>query len=966
MATLTKVKSEPVAISTLALSVPTPFPKQNLAGNSSSVDISSHEQRPQLQESEPALSISSEVFERQETERQNGSLHELMPSIVHVERACIMALNNLLSLPVRWKTIVPDRRHSMPNAPQSSSSQAVEESSTSALHTLVSNLRTRDNEKMIQASSLESDTDLLQELHIRVNEISSSLETSDAELVKTLIALLSHLHRLSVLVNPYSPSPIASFWSAGDSNESHNLFDTLKRQLSDFQLERSTSQQDVVPRGSKPVLAVEATLLWSQIDQELDTVVSMCKERTEYLSYDPPDYEYDTLPVYDHESQSFIDVYDHQKMRGEASSTSPIMPGGQMSEKRRLDLEAVTMAIDRLYLVAPQLHNQRVELKSTKLAQMEKARRQGSSTAPILSRSVGKQKERDRDVKELENMFELINKASERSFKDQSVILDGGMQARLEKVRRRDIAKREAFVDQLAEHSDARRLHDQDALLQEKTKDPDAMLSLPEFIREAVPAGSLKTHNPKALLTLPEFIKEVPPPHIISSRSTSALPIPAPSGGALARLKSKSKNRDRSMSAPPLAWLRSSSSKSNIRESSPKVNEESSSPDFSFDVTYVAEFHETLHHVLVFFTVTGAQPGFDLEAEVVPSFSNNQADDGDRLIIKSGSKSSPPLILPARVVPGKQEIKVQSGHFEIKLAALSSLTLPLEPGPLLDATQLSNANPTSFICSMCSLQLIQSSKFRYCDLPSEHWEELVDAWMCHSSQTLNDNIVKNGRGGFWPSIDQALVGGSYILFEDSAMTKDNLHPDTFKGDDHRLVRCLCGSVLGRCQEHFSSDPSKVTAFKILKYAVRPVSASSEPIRIPLSAFIVEDMVEFVHAHASHRFVISDEEDERPRILIWLFKPSLQLAYATLKRYAIPKSSSMNVAKVLYKLIGPSEGKLNLKNMLEKYPGFPQAEYLFYPMDTCQRLAVLLKESNRTYPDNMRTMTGLEVGWLQRA
>lgn len=46
--------------------------------------------------------------------------------------------------------------------------------------------------------------------------------------------------------------------------------------------------------------------------------------------------------------------------------------------------------------------------------------------------------------------------------------------------------------------------------------------------------------------------------------------------------------------------------------------------------------------------------------------------------------------------------------------------------------------------------------------------------------------------------------------------------------------------------------------------------------------------------------------------VWLFKPNLQLAYTTSKRYAIPKSGSMNAAKVLYKLIGPTEGQLNLK------------------------------------------------------
>ena len=45
--------------------------------------------------------------------------------------------------------------------------------------------------------------------------------------------------------------------------------------------------------------------------------------------------------------------------------------------------------------------------------------------------------------------------------------------------------QREAFVTRLARHSDAGRLHAQEAVLPKKrTKDPDAMLSLPEFIRE--------------------------------------------------------------------------------------------------------------------------------------------------------------------------------------------------------------------------------------------------------------------------------------------------------------------------------------------------------------------------------------------------------------------------------------------------------------------------------------------------
>lgn len=70
---------------------------------------------------------------------------------------------------------------------------------------------------------------------------------------------------------------------------------------------------------------------------------------------------------------------------------------------------------------------------------------------------------------------------------------------------------------------------------------------------------------------------------------------------------------------------------------------------------------------------------------------------------------------------------------------------------------------------------------------------------------------------------------------------------------------------------------------MLKYAIRPVSPTTEyvhsycwlslclicgrPVKLPLSAFIVEDMQEFVQAHASYRFIVLDEEDERPRILV---------------------------------------------------------------------------------------------------
>jgi hypothetical protein len=334
----------------------------------------------------------------------------------------------------------------MPTSPHASTtSQADIEFSSSALQTLVSNLRNRDGSgEMIEFHESTSDSELFQELHTRVANISSTLEPTDAILAKALVTLLSHFNRLSDIQLDSSLSISHSAhpgsWEEVEASPSADLFDTLKRQLSGLQLERLSSQPEILAPGAPPVLVVEAALLWTRIDEELEAVVAMCKERTENLShqplehlppqYDPAGYQFDTPPEYELGSRTSTEE------KPQAGLHSPVASARHMDEKMRLDLEGVAMAIDRLYLVAPQLHNQRVELKSSKLEQMEKARQEGAQISSSMLR-----KQKKRDMQELENMFDLLGKASERTMKDQSVILDRGLSGQLEKARLRDMAK---------------------------------------------------------------------------------------------------------------------------------------------------------------------------------------------------------------------------------------------------------------------------------------------------------------------------------------------------------------------------------------------------------------------------------------------------------------------------------------------------------------------------------------------
>lgn len=107
-------------------------------------------------------------------------------------------------------------------------------------------------------------------------------------------------------------------------------------------------------------------------------------------------------------------------------------------------------------------------------------------------------------------------------------------------------------MEQLVRHSEAGRIHGQDAVLQNKMKGPDVLLTLPEFMREPLPESE-RQKDLEALLTLPEFVKEPIPSHISHSNREKEK-------GIFLETKTTTK-RDRSSSAPPLAWFRSTSSR---------------------------------------------------------------------------------------------------------------------------------------------------------------------------------------------------------------------------------------------------------------------------------------------------------------------------------------------------------------------------------------------------------------------
>ena len=357
----------------------------------------------------------------------------LMPSIARVQASVLSTLSNLLSPfhPQQHPGIL-DYAHSVLTQPSSSRvvpSIPSSYSSTAALRSLVANLRhaeSRDSE-MIQVSSSDDDTALLQELFGYVDALTPSLHAQDAQLVHALVSLLADINRLSVLgVSP--PSKDVPVWSHDASIPSTGNLDSLARQLSEFQSQRhdQSDQEGSLP----PVIAVEKALLWVRIDDTLETVLNLChyreEDRPRHSLSDPPQYD---LLSHDGELPPNYDP-DPELFGSDTKTLASLSYRMSIDEKMRLDLDEVTTAIDRLYRVAPQLHNQRVELKRSKLEELEIAR-----AAQVAPASLGKQKER-----ELERIVDMIGRASERKLVQQTVIL-GDMDARVERMRQRDLQK---------------------------------------------------------------------------------------------------------------------------------------------------------------------------------------------------------------------------------------------------------------------------------------------------------------------------------------------------------------------------------------------------------------------------------------------------------------------------------------------------------------------------------------------
>ncbi|WWD08849.1 hypothetical protein V865_006963 [Kwoniella europaea PYCC6329] len=706
-------------------------------------------------------------------------------------------------------------------------------------------------------------------------------------------------------------------------------------------------------------------------------------------------------------------------------------------EKMLQELDSLTSAIERLSSIAPRLHDQRVEMKSklksprgvvdersmNKEDKMKLERQKMKELEEIwdkIERAHGKRRIRVEDGQRADGdgwekrtrerfINRIVDQAEARRLEDQDSMM-GSVDAEL--ARARDLRDRDHFLRDLMDQSGERRLDDQDATVPRVF---DRRASLIETLMDYSSSGRLhdqdslpptprhgvngeKVEDPFELVTVQDFLLSGGPDR---RRSLG--------GDALLRSSSGegSVEMGRSRSNSKLVGL--------VRRGSVQLGLKASNGFEMNNIAYVAEHQENLRSVQITLHGVGVSSNLELQVE------STSSDDEEGIITSRKDPSmSIRIALPAPVEPGQSVIfTAQSLHLEAKLIAqpLPPAAASLLPTYPLSAPELRNIQARALCCISCDRELSTLPygywDTSYKDLPSEHWAEMMEVWMCHNDPSFTARLAERTKEGFWPQDGGVLVGGSYLLVGKERVKQGNIHVEN--GNDSEswnVISCHCGEILGK--QRANDDKPGHGTVRFSKWAVSLLVENEEDdkveyIRSPLSVFIISDMLELSQAHASHRFIISEEDTGDKKIYLWLFNPSVKMSYArpsdssplpsplrksiTIEhneRNRISRRSSiassiggkqpsqpsnhnglgaganqkvLRASKIMYKVVEPFS-----ENDFESLPAFGpggQVESLSYPSNVCERLIATLRESSAVYPIGRRSMGAFDVGFLER-
>ncbi|ORX88779.1 hypothetical protein K493DRAFT_341072, partial [Basidiobolus meristosporus CBS 931.73] len=311
---------------------------------------------------------------------------------------------------------------------------------------------------------------------------------------------------------------------------------------------------------------------------------------------------------------------------------------------------------------------------------------------------------------------------------------------------------------------------------------------------------------------------------------------------------------------------------------------------------------------------------------------------------------APVQVRGVSLTPSEHGAELKLPLVQTKLSGNNHL-LSEVPSPL-SASELRAVNTIK--CGFCEHPLTKEGNVfqKTLDLPSEHWLELVDCWMCHQ-----DDYKQVQKGEITARTGTLLVGNTYLLVssEDldttAVMTEeqDRAKLKQFKFKKwHSIVCSRCLSTLG--EGLLDHNEEHLVAAKLKKYEVTLPIGQHETVPKPsFLSFIIADLLEISKSSASYHFIIEDKATKEPLLQIWVFSWNTAVATNARLSVSIADDSAQElgqyplttVLKVLYNDVSDPHNP-DGQRLLDKWKKNKQVETLFYPADHCLELLLSLR------------------------
>ncbi|KAJ2158787.1 hypothetical protein GGF46_003521 [Coemansia sp. RSA 552] len=242
------------------------------------------------------------------------------------------------------------------------------------------------------------------------------------------------------------------------------------------------------------------------------------------------------------------------------------------------------------------------------------------------------------------------------------------------------------------------------------------------------------------------------------------------------------------------------------------------------------------------------------------------------------------------------------------------------------------------------------------DLPSAHWSELVDCWMCHPEED-NLNVNPELMFSFEPERDDAAQAAGPKCPAPSA---NDVHVwDRFYSTFTTLRCAACACVLGE-----AGHVGQRSVQKLYIHRIR-LCCTQSAVSIGLGQAVSSEILAHAGAHAVYKFVIEGRKSCRPEVLLHLVGWNAEILTSPEEKGATVDQgkrakSPERFLKVLFTTAADDPG---FQDKSQQWLASEAVELIALDDEDCKELARLLALNSQRLPPALRTMAGLRRSFL---